>query len=382
MRISINVVSPFEGGGFNTYNKYLVSNIAKLDKESHYFIYIDNNNIQNYTINQPNIKIIKKSSLLNNSILRIIWMQFILPFSLIFNRVDIHISTMNISPLLLRFSCTESILIQHSNLPWIYPHEFSKDKIKLHITRILMGMSIYFSDKIICDTDHARNELINIFPKQIDKMKKAYLGVDNKIFKHKSEISNINIILSKYHLSEKYFLCIASTKPYHKLVELVKAYKAVIKVLEDPIDLVIVTNVHDTSYFKEIKKYILNNNLSSRIKIITGIPSEDIPPILACAELYIFPSICEVFGLTNIEAMSCGVPVLTSNQSAIPEVCGDAAIYFNPYDPDDLKVKILDLYYDNTKKNDLISKGIDRAKFLSWENTAKETLKIVYRKST
>ena len=81
MKISINVVSPFESGGFNTYNKYLVNNIAKLDKKNYYYIYVDYNNFKNYQIYQPNIKIIKKSQLLNNSALRIIWMQFILPFT-------------------------------------------------------------------------------------------------------------------------------------------------------------------------------------------------------------------------------------------------------------------------------------------------------------
>jgi glycosyltransferase involved in cell wall biosynthesis len=377
MKISINVVSPFESGGFNTYNKYLVNNIAKLDKKNYYYIYVDYNNFKNYQIYQPNIKIIKKSQLLNNSALRIIWMQFILPFSLIYNQVDIHVSTMNISPLFLKLSRTKSILIQHSNLPWVYPNEFSKNLLKLFLTRSLMSLSIYFSDTVICDTNYARNELINFFPRQRDKIKKAYLAVDRKIFKVKSDINNTEDILSKYSLPKKYFLSIASTKPYHKLLELIKAYEIFIKDTEDTTSLVIITNIHDMDYFKTIQTFISKNNLNLRVKIITGISSKDIPSILACAELYIFPSIREVFGLTNIEAMSCGIPVLTSRLSAIPEVCADAAIYFNPHDPEDLKNKIFDLYYDNSKKNDLIKNGTKRAEFLSWENTAKETLKII-----
>ena len=208
MKISINVVSPFESGGFNTYNKYLVNNIAKLDKKNYYYIYVDYNNFKNYQIYQPNIKIIKKSQLLNNSALRIIWMQFILPFSLIYNQVDIHVSTMNISPLFLKLSRTKSILIQHSNLPWVYPNEFSKNLLKLFLTRSLMSLSIYFSDTVICDTNYARNELINFFPRQRDKIKKAYLAVDRKIFKVKSDINNTEDILSKYSLPKKYFLSI------------------------------------------------------------------------------------------------------------------------------------------------------------------------------
>lgn len=380
MKISINVASPFEGGGFNTYNKYLLKNLAKIDKKNNYFVYVDEKNSANYSINQNNINFIRKSSFLNNSILRIIWMQFFLPFSLIYNRIDVHVSTMNISPLILKFTRIKSILIQHSNLPWVYPKEFSKNYIELFLKRSLMSLSIYFADSIISDTQYAKNELVVYFPEQKNKINKVFLGVDRSIFKEKKNFKNTQSQISKYRLPEKYFLCIASTKPYHKLLELIKGFKAYLETLESKeslVSLVIITNVHDKNYYKFIKKYINENNLDAKIKIIIGIESKDIPLILAFSELYIFPSICEVFGLTNIEAMSCGVPVLTSNKSAIPEVCDDAAVYFNPHDPEDLKNKIIDLYYSNTKKNDLIIRGSKRAEFLSWENTAKETLKVI-----
>ena len=95
------------------------------------------------------------------------------------------------------------------------------------------------------------------------------------------------------------------------------------------------------------------------------------------AELYIFPSICEVFGLTNIEAMSCGITVLTSKLSSMPEVCGDAAEYFDPNDIRDIKNKITNLFYNDLKKIDLVRKGNIRANELSWDTTAKNTLEVL-----
>ena len=101
MRISINAVSPYEGGGFNTYNKYIIQSICKIDKKNDYFIFVDSNNFDQHKINQSNVKIIKKNKILNNSVLRILWMQLILPIELIKLDIDTHLSTMNILPFLL-----------------------------------------------------------------------------------------------------------------------------------------------------------------------------------------------------------------------------------------------------------------------------------------
>ena len=93
--------------------------------------------------------------------------------------------------------------------------------------------------------------------------------------------------------------------------------------------------------------------------------------------MYIFSSYCEVFGLTNLEAMSSGIPVLTSDKSAMPEICSNAAIYFNPHDPIDIKNKIVSLYYNNALKQEMIEKGYNRVNQFTWENTFSKTRKVI-----
>tara|TARA_A100000164_G_C21913479_1_gene776949 strand:+ start:977 stop:2101 length:1125 start_codon:yes stop_codon:yes gene_type:complete len=372
MRISINAVSPYEGGGFNTYNKYIIQSICKIDKKNDYFIFVDSNNFDQHKINQPNVKIIKKNKILNNSVLRILWMQLILPIELIKLDIDTHLSTMNILPFLLSLTKIKSVLVQHSNLPWVYPNEFEKKPFSLNLRKYLMSISIYLADKIICDTDYAKLELIKFFPNQKKKFNFVYLGVDRENFKRDSKNKNL---LDSFGITKPYLLCIASSKPYHRILELIRGYQEFIKYSNESISLIIITNIHDKEYYRKIID--VSSVVNFNIKIITGIDSNYIPTILSNAEIYIFPSVCEVFGLTNIEAMSCGVPVLTSKLSAMPEVCGEAAEYFDPNDIRDIKNVISNLFYNDLKKIDLIRKGNIRANELSWDITAKKTLEVL-----
>jgi len=82
--------------------------------------------------------------------------------------------------------------------------------------------------------------------------------------------------------------------------------------------------------------------------------------------------------LTNLEAMNFGVPVVTSNRSSLPEICGEAAIYSNPEDPEDIKNKVSELYFNKKLKDKMIKNGYNNVKKYSWDNTFEKTLKTIY----
>lgn len=112
---------------------------------------------------------------------------------------------------------------------------------------------------------------------------------------------------------------------------------------------------------------------------MTGYVEEiDLPAIYSMAEVLVYPSIYEGFGLPPLEAMACGCPVIASNTSSLPEVVGDAGILINPYDVEALKQAILSVIRDDALRNLLRDRGLERAKMFSWEKTAKEVLKCFY----
>ena len=129
--------------------------------------------------------------------------------------------------------------------------------------------------------------------------------------------------------------------------------------------------------FKEIEGA---KELSGRI-ITTGfVPDGDLAPLYSAAMMFVYPSLYEGFGLPPLEAMQCGVPVVTSNTSSLPEVVGDAGIMVSPKDGEALSQAMLDLYRDGKKRTALSAQGLLRSKLFSWKKCADQTVE-AYRRA-
>lgn len=102
---------------------------------------------------------------------------------------------------------------------------------------------------------------------------------------------------------------------------------------------------------------------------------DHMPHLYNNAALLVYPSFYEGFGLPPLEAMSCGIPVVASNVTSIPEILGDSALLCSPYDTNELMECILSALLDNKLRDSLIDKGLKKSRSLTWENTAKNTLK-------
>jgi glycosyltransferase involved in cell wall biosynthesis len=120
------------------------------------------------------------------------------------------------------------------------------------------------------------------------------------------------------------------------------------------------------------------NNSSCRDKIIFTdfVSEEDLVLLYNCADVFLYPSLYEGFGIPLLEAMACGVPVITSNTTSIPEVVGDAALLINPRDGEELKKALLSLLNDEKLRKELINRGFEQVRKFSWRKTAEDTLAI------
>ncbi|MBF0275259.1 MAG: glycosyltransferase family 4 protein [Nitrospinae bacterium] len=126
----------------------------------------------------------------------------------------------------------------------------------------------------------------------------------------------------------------------------------------------------------EVKEYVAKNGLKEKVVFSGFIEDDDLPLFYYAADVFAFPSFYEGFGMPIIESMACGTPVLTSNVYSMPEIGGDAALYVNPYNVHEITA-ILDKILSNKKlQNELIEKGLKRAKEFSWKKCAEEHLKV------
>lgn len=129
-------------------------------------------------------------------------------------------------------------------------------------------------------------------------------------------------------------------------------------------------------FFQRLKKYVKELKLSKRVKFLGYVSDEELKFLYQKAKLYVFPSLIEGFGLPPLEAMSQGLPVLSSNQSCLPEVLGHAAEYFNPKDLDNMAEKLEYLLKNKETREMMREKGYQQVKKYKWINLAQKTLSI------
>ncbi len=220
-------------------------------------------------------------------------------------------------------------------------------------------------DFIICPSHKTKTDLINFYKIPEDKIKVIYMGI------HQFN-ENINDIKKEI---EPFILYVGDRKRYKNFKNFIKAY-SISKKIKNDFKLICFGGGAFTKNEKNLLKELEIN--TSQIMQIDGNDNE-LHYFYKNAKAFIFPSIYEGFGLPQLEAMSLGCPVISSNHEAIIEAVGDAAKLFDPNEPEDILIKMNEVLYSNETIKDLKLKGLGRAKIFTWEKCASETLD-VYKK--
>jgi glycosyltransferase involved in cell wall biosynthesis len=376
MTIAIDFVGTNLGSGTKTYNINFCNQLSKVELTENIKIFICKSYLNHITIeiNQNNrIEYIVKSNLLSITLLRLLWMQFILPFELKLQGVKKIYSPMNFSPILAKFLNIKIVLCLHSNLPWVYFNLMPGNRLRNFFTKKLMELSIYTSDHLLVDSYFAKEEISKILNLYKKKIEVIYLNINNKFlsenFKKKS--------IKNFNYEDKYILSVMSCVRYHNIINLLKAFKLLIKEINYNIKLVLVLQILDKKYFLEVKKHIEDNFAEDKIFIYSNLDSDELPSLYKFSQLYVFTSYCEVFGLTSLEAMSQGIPVVISNRSALPEINGNAALYFDPDDVDEIKNSLNKVMLDKNLRAELIQNGKEQLNKFNSEKNIKKTIDII-----
>lgn len=256
----------------------------------------------------------------------------------------------------------------------IFPEYHTKENYELVLRNLFYLNSR--PDMVICDSQQTKKDVIKYFHVPEGKLRVVYLGVSDS-FREEICSDFKNRILEKYELSGKYLLCVASIEPRKNFLRIINAFSEFIKQEEyKGYSLVCVGG----RGWKNIEIYSLvkQKNLEGKIKFLGFIEESELAPIYNQAEIFLYPSLYEGFGLPVLEAMACAVPVVTSNVSSLPEVASDAAMLINPYSEKDIYTAVCSLLENGALRKKLISKGLDRVREFSWKKTARGTLKVYH----
>jgi glycosyltransferase involved in cell wall biosynthesis len=369
MRIMIDARMGHTRVGMGVYVRGLLRSLSKIDKENEYFVILNKGKKDNFIPLQDNFHKIYTGVTYSNYLKRDLWEQIYLPILLNRYNIDVYHGPNYILPL---FSNKKMILtiydttISFSNYGWYKP-------VSRYRVQKLLSLSAKKADKIITGSEHSKKDIISILGIPEEKIKVIYIGVDEE-YKVIKDQSKLNLVKAKYGLNKKFILHVGSLNPRKNISRLIEAYNKLPLELSKEYQLVLVGGKgwRSNEIFAKIEKLGLNDKV-----LFTGfVEDDDLHLLMNAASLLVFPSLYEGFGIPPLEAMACGIPVVASNTSSIPEVVGDAALLFDPYNVEEMSVAIYKALTDEQLRNDLVKRGFERVKYFSWKKTAQETLAV------
>lgn len=253
----------------------------------------------------------------------------------------------------------------------IYP-ELVEPKNQVFLSR-QVKKSVDRADIIATISESSKKDISDFYSLTKKPIKVFYPAVDRNIFFHKSQ-NDIEKVKKKYNIRDNYILFVGNIEPRKNLNNLLLAYEKLPHETQTKHPLLIVgaKGWRDEEIF----------NVVTRIQRESGsiqfpnqyVIDEDLPAIYSGAKLFIYPSIYEGFGIPPIEAMACGVPVISADNSSLPEVVGDAALLVDALSIEDISSNIARLLGDSHLQKQLITQGYRQVAKFSWDESAKKLL--------
>lgn len=264
---------------------------------------------------------------------------------------------------------TKRVAFVHDLTPLLFPQYHSKTNVFLQKIRF---SKLGEADAILTNSEATKKDIVEKLRLKPDSIHVTPLGAGEH-FRPLSE-AEIRPVLEKFSLRKPYLLFVGTLEPRKNLVTLVQAFNRLKS--EQGIPHLLVLAGRRGWLYDSLLAEIARSPYRSDIRLTGYTADEEVPALLSGAELFVYPSYYEGFGLPVLEAMKCGIPVVTSPISSLPEVGGDACLYADPNSVDELAGRILAVLNDSGLRQRLSLLGIERSKRFTWERCAQETLAV------
>ena len=373
MRIGIDARiwgSPSRGVG--RYIQNLVENLEKIDRKNQYFIFLREHGFNSY---QPENKNFHKV------LADVTWYgakeQVMMPGIFSASNLDL-------------------LHVPHFNVPFLYQgkmvvtiHDLTMLKfggretstlpapiflIKRAGLRFILQDAAQRAAAVITFSQFVKDDIVKTFGIPAKKISVTY---EAGILAGKGRADRerkVEDVLGKYRITKPYFLYVGAFYPHKNVDRLVEAVKILNEKMKKPSQLILAGR--KDAFLERVVRKALEVGALKYISLTDHVTDADLIDLYREAEAYVQPSLSEGFGLQTVEAMALGVPVVQSNTSCLPEIGGEAALYFDPDDSRDIADKLAKVLGNKKFRQGLVKKGLARAKDFSWEKMARETLKV------
>ena len=280
-------------------------------------------------------------------------------------KIDLYHGLSQEIPMGIHSSGIASVVTIHDLFPELYPQDFKPIDVKIY--RMKLKYACQNANKVMAISEETRQHIIKIYGIDPSKVEVAYQSCDPVFTVIESEEKK-EAVRKKYNLPQEFFLHVGTIIERKNLLNICKAINLIKS--EIPTPLVVVGK--GGAYKEKVQQYLAENNLQNQVLFLSDqliaagkkpfVATEDFPAFYQLATAMIYPSFYEGFGMPIIEAMSGGVPVVTSSTSCMPEIAGDAAFLAHPDSPEDLANGLRKIYQDSTYRQQAIEKGLINAK--------------------
>lgn len=358
--------------GLGRYTQEIVDRVIKTKNDYEYVVFLSLENFKNFKCDNKKVKkVLVKARWYSLS------EQIIFPFQIWKEKLDLmhftHFNVPILTPVKFVVTIHDLILAKFSTVrattlsPFLY-------KIKNLGYKIVIWIAIKRAKKVIAVSFYTRDDILSKFKIKKEKIAMIYEGVSILFKTRCATVVGVRAVLEKYRIKPPFLLYVGNAYPHKNLENLIDVF---LKIRQKNKNLNLVLVGKEDYFYNRLKEYAKEKGVPV---VFAGFaPDEDLEIFFREALCYVFPSFYEGFGLPPLEAMTRGCPVLSSKESCLPEVLGEAAVFFDPYNKKDMANKIEQVMKNEKLREDLIDKGFEQYKKFSWDKAAKETLE-VYQK--
>lgn len=364
MRIAIDALGITQPGGGRSATLNLLTALLKIDQENTYLLFVDE---REQALIAPNVQ--QYVTGIKGRFAARLWAQLALPIILRKERVDLVHYIKNLGAFFTPGATVVtvydlSILICPDVYPW-------SDRI---YWKFIEPLTLRQAHRIIAISEDTARDVVTYYQIPRERIQVIYPGCDPRFGPLPAE--EAAKVKQKYHLPDTFILHVGSISRKKNLLTLVRAI-ANLKQRGIGARLVLVGRVYEKARDNALFHYIRQENLTSEIIWLGAVPDQDLVAIYNCATVLAFPSLQEGFGLVPLEAMSCGLPVVTSGAGAIREVIGNAGLIVeDPTDETDWACILEQVLRDTSLRAQLRVQGLERARLFSNEEAAKKVLQL------
>lgn len=370
-RIAVNLLTenPSQPSGAHWFWTRVIPEMAKrLEPNEQMHLLVSPRSRELYRGYGPNVRYITYPWSNERRALRTLSEHLYSPVRLPLGRIDVFNTLMAPVPPL---SCS---LVLHMKTMHAFTTPEAIGKAALAYRRFSYPRSARLADAIIINSESLRSEIDRYLDVDPQKLRLIYEAVDHDLFK-RGDTETSRARVASFGVTKPFVLFVSSLWPYKNCEGLLRAW-ALARVNLDGYQIAIVGNGSDPKYLADLHTLAAELGISDEVVFVGGVPLEETAHFYRAAELLVYPSLNETFGLPILEAMACGCPVVTSNVSAMPEIAGGAALLSDPRDSAALAQAIIDAAGPAADR--LRDLGLRRAREFTWASTAAATLD-VYR---